>query len=147
VEQSDTVQIAALLFAFLGTVFTGVMAYLMARLNQKQAAAAVEVQKVAVHAQTAAVKVAEVKDVLVTTQESTDRKLVAIAAVGEKTLAYVNSAMGRALHTNMLSTRTASDASPGDVALAHVADEAKRLYEEHERAQRKVDEIDSASKP
>lgn len=47
-SSSDAVQIAAMLFAFLGSVLTAVMTYLVMRLNQKQTEAAVEAEKVKV---------------------------------------------------------------------------------------------------
>ncbi len=62
---SDTVLIINAILVFLGTIFTGIMAYLMARLNQKQTAAAV--------------KVDEVKQELVQVNQATAEKLAEVA--------------------------------------------------------------------
>jgi Na+/phosphate symporter len=89
---SDTVIIVNAVFAFLGTVFTGVMAYLLTRLNQKQAIAAVETQKVAVAAK-------EVKETLADTTSVVVGKLDAVAQKVEEVHLATNSLTDRLVET------------------------------------------------
>jgi hypothetical protein len=115
---SDTVQITAAVLAFLGTVFTGIMTYLMARLNKK--------------ADTAAIKTEEVKESLVTTQAKADVKLDVIHTL-------VNSQMGLALEAVARLRREKADRSddPTDRAEATAAQDQ---LDAHYRQQQMVDD-------
>lgn len=74
-DSSELVQVVTLVLAFLSTVFTGGMAYLIAKLNAKQAEAAVKVAEVAEKQDAAAIEVQEVKTTLATTASKQDAKL------------------------------------------------------------------------
>lgn len=70
-----TLSIVTAILAFLGTVFSGTMAYLMAKLNTKQAEAAVKVAEVATKQDVAVTEVREVKSTLLETTSKQDAKL------------------------------------------------------------------------
>ena len=135
---SDRVQILGLLLAFCSTVFTGVMAYLMARLNDKQERAAKKTEE-------AAVKTEEVRTTLKENQVCLDEKLDAAAReraemvkVGKDTHTLVNSQRGATLRALAVALRIiARDRpTPENVAAAERAEHDSR---DHETEQAKVD--------
>lgn len=125
-------QSIASIIALVGTIFTGIMAYLMLRFNRKADAAAVEVKQVARR--------------LAITEKSTDAKLEEnkdklekLSVVADATHKLSNSKMGNALRINKNVTRRLAELSK-DIADATLADEAELQYDEHQRQQSKVDE-------
>jgi hypothetical protein len=138
---------------FMTTIFTGVMTYYMAKLNIKQAAAAVKVEeaaslakKVDAKVDVVAVKAEEAKKTLeVNTAEVGDKLngLQTVALESKKiavdTHTLVNSNFGVQLKLNRdLSHRIASspDATEED---KKIADLAETVYQEHLRKQAVVD--------
>ncbi len=85
---SDPVIIANMILTFLGTVFTGIMAFLIARLNQKQTAATVRVdevkQELVENNQAVAKKVAEVAVKVEDIRKVKVETLNVLASLGEK---------------------------------------------------------------
>lgn len=110
----------------ISTIFTGIMAYFMLRLKQK--------------ADKAEVKVEQVAEKLVLTEQATDAKLKDIAVVVDATHKLSNSKMGIALRTAKDLTRRLAEISkdPKDIASA---DQAEAQYNEHQRQQEKVDAV------
>jgi hypothetical protein len=135
---SENVQIAAMFFSFLTTVFTGVMGYYLLKLKGGQDKAAVEQGKTAG-------EVATVKTTLADTTAAQDRKLDDIAAVGHDTArtaeavhTLVNSNMGTALHVNKVVTRRLADLTQ-DRTDEIAANLAEKMYAEHQTKQATVD--------
>lgn len=123
-SDQTTISIVGAVTGLIGTIFSGVMVYFMARLKQKADSAAVEVKQVA--------------DKLVVTEKATDAKLQDIAVVVDATHKLSNSKMGIALRTARDLTRRLAEISndPNDLILAK---EAKAQYDEHQRQQERVD--------
>lgn len=123
-SDQTTISIVGAVTGLIGTIFSGVMVYFMARLKQKADSAAVEVKQVA--------------DKLVVTEKATDAKLQDIAVVVDATHKLSNSKMGTALRTARDLTRRLAEISndPNDLILAK---EAKAQYDEHQRQQERVD--------
>lgn len=115
---SDQVVIVNAVIAFLGTVFTGVMVYYMAKLKAGAEKAAVILEK---------------------TTSVADTKLNAIAKVADATHKLTNSNMGVQLRLTAGMARRVADltGNPKDV---QAADEAEQLCKEHQTQQDKVDE-------
>lgn len=140
---SDTV-ITGIVTGVLGlctTIFTGYMAFLMAKLNVKQADAALKVEEAA---KLAAAKVEEVKKTLDASTREASNKLVEMAKVGVDTHTLVNSATGRALLLYMEARQEIAEIRPTEGNIK-IAEAAKRDYEEHVRKQAVVDK--DAGKP
>jgi hypothetical protein len=128
---SERVQIIGLLLAFCSTVFTGVMAYLMARLNDKQ--------------DSAAVKTEQVKETLEKNQVCLDEKLELatrergeLVKVSRDTHMLVNSQRGATLRALALALRNIAEVRPSADNLA-AASKAERDCMDHETEQAKVD--------
>lgn len=122
---SDQVLIANSVIALIGTIFSGVMVYLMARLKTKTEKAAVEVKAVATKLD----------------KKSTvaEEKLNAIAKVADATHKLTNSNMGVQLRISAVQARRISDLTR-DKADALAAIEAETLLLEHQTNQDRVDE-------
>lgn len=127
------------ILVFLGTVFTGMMAYFMAKLNSGATKAAEKVQVVAdklvVADRQTATKLAE-----------NEAKLQAISVVADITHALSNSKMLRALDINRKVTKRLAEMTkdPVDAALA---EQAETQYQEHKSQQDKVDKKYPAGVP
>ena len=117
-ETSDAVQIATLITGCIATLISGMLTYLMARLNVKANIAAVATEKAA-HA------AAHVRDTLRTTNSIADDKLNSIADTSEKVLERVNGQTRAQLEQNARTARL----------LAVVTNEG-----EHKEAARAADE-------
>ena len=128
---SDTVLIVNAILAFLGTVFTGIMALLIAQLNRQQTAAAV--------------KVAEVRQEAASTKQEMAGRLNEISETGKKVETLVNN------QTSILKMDRAADKAriaeltghPDDVRAAELARQASN---EHEVQQAKLDAREARSK-
>jgi phosphopantothenate synthetase len=94
-ESSDAVQIATLITGLIATMFGGVMTYLIAKLNTKQAKAA-----------EAAIAV---KEQLKANTAIADDKLNSIASTAEDVLERVNGATKAQLEINATSARTLAE--------------------------------------
>ncbi len=129
---SDNVQIATMLFGFLGTAFTAWIGYLMARLNKKADDAAEKVHQVAV-------ATTEVKNTLAQSTDGFNHKLDSIAEIADKTHTLVNSAMGTQLRLHAETAEALASEQPHNKVFAAAAKEAKKLLKEHEAKQRIVD--------
>lgn len=116
---SDAVIIAlgTAFLSLLGVCFNAVMVYLIAGLNQKQAAAAVAVSEVKVN--------------LAKSKISTDEKLSTIHSL-------VNSQLGVALKNNAMNARWRAE-STGLPEDKQAADQAEDLLKQHERNQAEAD--------
>lgn len=100
-KMSDTLAIANSFIALIGTMFTGVMAYLMTKLNQKQAQASVKADE-------AALKAEEVKANLAVAAAVTEKKLERAAGKVEEVKNTLEAAV---------EARVASDAQLDEVKL------------------------------
>jgi len=153
---SDVTQIVIASLALVTTIFTGVMAYLMAKLNNKATAAAVKVDEVAVaadktdkkvdqvaiQATKAATKVEAVATALVEQNDATSAKLDGLATVAHDTHTLVNSNMAVQLRLNSVVTRRLADMTKGTPAGLEdekAANLAASLLKEHESKQAIVD--------
>jgi hypothetical protein len=118
--------------ALVGTVFTGVMAFLMARLNAKAREAAVKVEQVAEKVDIATVA-------MEASQKMGDAKLEEIASVGRSTHRLCNSAMMEQKRMLAETSRAKADMTndPIDVAAADLAEQS---YKKHCEQQRKDDD-------
>jgi len=87
---SEVVQITALVLSFLGTVFTGIMAYMLQKLNQSQGRVAGKVAD-------AAEKVEEVKTALIKSDGIAAEQMSQLLTTTQDTHTLVNSAHGRTL--------------------------------------------------
>jgi len=121
---SERVQILGLLLAFCSTVFTGVMAYFMARLNDKQDRARDAAE--------------QVKRTLAQNQTHTNGKLDVVVRRldGQKT---------SFLKTIAAAMRVIANDHPGDTAAADAANRAERDLAEHEAELAKSDAASAAS--
>ena len=148
-ESSDLVQIVSALIGLLGTIFAGVMTYLMARLNSNQRQAAVKVDEVktrlaaATRVTTAkldavAVNTEAVAATLATTSVQTATVLEGIAATGHVVHGLVNNAMAVQLELNATVTRRLASLT-GLAADAAAANRAEALYLEHQVKQAAID--------
>ncbi len=157
---SVVMQIAGMVLTLVGTIFTGVMAYLMAKLNADQKVRALEVamsvRRVARRAQGAAKKVEEVKQTLVETTAvnyrklgnlqrsvaaaaaSSDMKMDELATVANGTHKLVNSAMIVQLKISAMALRRVASLTddPRDL---EAADLAEQLLNEQIEKQKLVD--------
>jgi hypothetical protein len=136
---SDTVIIVNAVLAFFGTAFTGIMAYLLTRLNQKQAIAAERAEVAVTKVAEVAVKAQEVKKTLSESTEAITGKLDGIAKVGEATHILVNNNMAIQLRISAAALRRIArspEASPDDQTAAQLAEEA---LAEHLRKQKELD--------
>jgi hypothetical protein len=122
---SDNVQIAGMVISLVGTIFTGIMAYLMARLKSEQSKRS---EEVAAKVDVAAHRVAEVKKTLSATTSNTEQKLDAIHNL-------VNGAMMAQKQITAVALRRVADVTkhPDDDAAAVIAETA---YQEHLKARR-----------
>lgn len=125
---SDTVVIVNSVLTFLGTVFTGVMAYLLARLKKGQDDAAVEV--------------AEVKKETASTKKAVTEQLTEITDTSRKIETLVNN------QTSILKKDRAADKAriaelTGRPEDARAAELARQASDEHEVQQAKVDARDA----
>jgi hypothetical protein len=118
------VAMATAVISLVGTMFSGVMAYLLARLNQQT--------------ESASVKVEAVKRRLDETTSATSHKLDGLAKVAKDTHTLVNSNMAAQLRLNAAVTRRLAGVT-GRPEDAKAADLAEALYGEHEAKQAKVD--------
>lgn len=131
---SDQVIISLIggVIGLIGTIFTGVMVYFMAKLKSQADKTAVEVAK-------AAVEVGNVATKLESTTIVSDQKLNAIAKVADATHKLTNSNMGIQLRLTAGMARRVADLT-GKSKDIHAADEADQLCKEHQTQQDKVDE-------
>ncbi len=131
-DETLTVAIVAAASSLLGTVFTGLVALLVAWLALLQARAAVQVAH-------AAIAVGEVKATLTASTAATDAKLAEIAKTGESIHTLVNSAMGAQLRLHAETARAKANITrdAGDEA---VADLAEKMLGEHMQKQAAVDQ-------
>lgn len=139
------VQIAQMLFTFLGVCVSSLAIYYMAKLNIKQdavtvrqEAAAVKVAEVKEQQVIAAVKVEEVKETLMTATADSRKEILELRDVADRTHVLVNSSMGAALRLTASVSRTLANLTNDPVHRenARVADEAVRF---HDAQQVKVD--------
>jgi hypothetical protein len=135
---SELVQIVGLCLTFLGVVFSGIMTYLGLRIIQQGKAAATEAKDVVATTK-------EVKTTLVAATAKTDGKLDTLAGIGDESLklnkdihTLVNSAMGNALRLSAAQSKRIAETTgdPADIALA---EQAAKLFKEHEAKQYIVD--------
>lgn len=135
---SDAVaaQLITAVIALLGTIFTGVLTYLMAKLRMEQESRDKVTDK---KLETAAVKVEEVKTTLESNNDDTSKKLNDLATVAKATHTLVNSNMAIQLELNMKVTRELANLKDTQTA-RDMADAAEKLYHEHTVKQHEVDE-------
>lgn len=151
----EIVPVATALIALLGTVFTGVMAYLMAKLNQKQALAAIKVEAVAVKAdavatkvEAVAVRVEEAASVASDKADAVASKAEVVAAKADVVAAKVDEAAVKVsevatkveeVKVTLEASTTLSDAKLD--AIARVADATHALVNSNMAAQLKISAI------
>ncbi len=147
---SDTVQIVSLLLGFLSTVFTGIMAFFIARLNagQKDATEKAEERAVsaAVKAEERAVSVEDVRTTLKANNKATAHTLQGIAEVGqasqktgEATHMLVNSAMTEQKRLLAVTSEALAKEKPTPANIAG-AQLARQQYDEHVAKQSRLDD-------
>ncbi len=144
---SDAVQIATLVVTFLGTVFTGVMAYLVARLNVNQraraATAAAQTEEVKQtlreNLAAAAVKVEEVKHVAAETAAKVDASAGAADRKLDQIHTLVNNKMGLALAAVADLSRWKADQPGAPAGSREAADRAEADYRDHMSRQAVID--------
>jgi hypothetical protein len=124
--------------SLIGTMFTGILTYLMARLNARAAVAAKAVEQVSERAAVAATAVEQVKKDLSTSQDVVNEKLDKAQETADKTHTLVNSNMGAQLkmHASLCRRMAEKTHEPDDIAAAN---QAERLLAEHEGKQAAVD--------
>jgi hypothetical protein len=125
--------------SLIGTMFTGVLTYLMARLNARAAVAAKAVEQVSERAAIAATAVEQVKKDLTISQDVVNEKLDKAEKIAVMTHTLVNSNMGAQLKMHALLARRMADKThePDDISAAK---QAERLLAEHEGKQAVVDQ-------
>lgn len=121
--------------ALMGTVFTGIMSYFMA----KQTLAANQANKIAADSNKTAKESSEKLDETNTVAKDSNEKLEKLVVVADDTHTLVNSNMGVQLMMTSSALRRIADLTkqPEDIK---AADEAKALLVEHERKQKIVDD-------
>lgn len=129
---TETSIIVTAILAFLSTCFTGVMAYLLARMNTKQGMVATKVED-------AAVKVEEVKTTLAISNQVTKEELHEIKEVGIATHTLVNNNMGIQLKINVVALRRIASLCDATLEDKEAAEMAEKLYSEHMAKQAIVD--------
>ncbi len=122
--------------AMLQAVFSGIMAYLLARMKQQNDAAAISSAKVAKHAAETAEKVAEVKNDLAEANTVTAQKLDDLATVANNTNDRVTNGTLANLRIHAALARRMAN-SPGatrdDADVARAADKACSDYVDHQQ--------------
>lgn len=143
-DLSPTVQIWALAFGFLGTCFSGIMAYLLTKLNTKAAASERAADRAAVASEKAAERAAEVKEALAATTTAQDAKLETIAKTGQETHLLVNGGKGDSLALIAQVSRVLADLTddPNTEAAARLAESNLRAHSQQMR-----DMAEAANKP
>ena len=121
--------------ALLGTVFTGIMSYFMA----KQTLAANMANKLAADSNKTAKESSDKLDETNTVAKDSNEKLEQLVVVADDTHTLVNSNMGIQLMMTSSALRRIADLTkePDDIK---AADEANALLVEHERKQKIVDD-------
>ena len=143
VSDQVAITIATGLFTLVGTIFTGVMAYLLQRLNRKadDAAVAVEVAK------TDLIKIQKTNDIRIA---QNFQKLDEVHVVAEKTHALVNSAMLGQLQISMKALQRIADLTHDKVDIKE-AEAAAVAFKEHEANQLEINkaaaEVEQQGKP
>ncbi len=145
-EQAIT-SIVTAVFGLLGTIFTGIMVYYMAKLKASNERAAVQAENVAVQAAKVAVEVQHVATKLESTATAADAKQNAVAKVVDGIHTLVNNAMGIQLKRVAMLSRRWADAAKADPSKSiseissaeSEADEDERLLKEHQGQQGLVD--------
>ncbi len=136
---SDNVLIVNALLTFLSTCFTGVMAFLIAKLNRGQITAATKVDEAA---RIVAVQVENVKQAVGLRNSVLDGKLVGLAQIAQSTHILVNSSFAAQLRISALALRRIA-AMTGHSDDIEAADVAERLHREHEQKQYMIDAKDA----
>ena len=128
-------------FSLLTAVLAGYVSIKMAQITRQGTIAAEKVETVRQVAALTSKKVETVATLLEQSNTITSGKLEAMAIVGQKTHALVNSAMGVQLRLNMVMSRRIADmpnATEADIKAALMAEAA---FADHERKQKEADAL------
>jgi Na+-transporting NADH:ubiquinone oxidoreductase subunit NqrC len=136
-SDATVIQIVNVVVALVGTMFTGTVAYLMARMRYEQEARAAEQRQQQI---LMALRVREVKETAHEVAEKADGKLDALATVAAATHVLVNNDMGTQLRETMEARREVALLAPTTENLRK-AETAALRYADHAGKQAVVDAL------